>query len=443
MPDRNLPDYQLIYGTKDWLLRKNIDIAEVLEDLVGATTKQTERGAIQHIGQRFSVLIINDTIIGIKERPDQLMSALGTTLHLTRGTRDWLTRHKVAPDEVARDLEGATTRETERGAIEYTGQRFSVLIIGETVLGVRHLRADPGTEHTPAALTSTALTNTAPVYRFSEGSHRWLLRNLIDADEVLRDLRTAETTPAERGAIRRTGEYFTVLIAKNTIIRVELIDENRLPPIPEVVPDAAPQPLPGYDPGDLRTVTATPQVMSTLSAHDTEFADVTDMLVDKTTTSVSTNPSPANPYPATTYHGEWFTARVDTYRGIVESISVHTRPRSEYVEQLNNRRGIEQRRRTEAAREKAAERAGEESTATGPRRRPLPHDIDQMLEMLHEHGFVTDLRHGGHWNLSHPDVAGVSYSIPSTPSDHRGLANSVSDVRRLFGIDLRFAPEER
>ena len=68
-------------------------------------------------------------------------------------------------------------------------------------------------------------------------------------------------------------------------------------------------------------------------------------------------------------------------------------------------------------------------------RAPLPTTHAGLLTLLREHGF-TVTQGGKHLKVTHPDHAAV-YTMPSTPSEHRWLLNTVSQIRTVFGIDLR------
>lgn len=69
------------------------------------------------------------------------------------------------------------------------------------------------------------------------------------------------------------------------------------------------------------------------------------------------------------------------------------------------------------------------------KRAPTPTTQADLLALLSEHGF-TVTQGGKHLKVTHPEST-VVYTIPSTPSDYRSIANTVSQVRKWFGIDLR------
>ena len=74
--------------------------------------------------------------------------------------------------------------------------------------------------------------------------------------------------------------------------------------------------------------------------------------------------------------------------------------------------------------------------STTPVRGPLPQTTDQLIEMLHDRGFTVTKRRK-HQRVTHPCRNNEVYFIAATPSDHRSLKNTVADIRRIFGIDLR------
>jgi hypothetical protein len=60
----------------------------------------------------------------------------------------------------------------------------------------------------------------------------------------------------------------------------------------------------------------------------------------------------------------------------------------------------------------------------------------ELLDRLHEAGFV--IRTGStHGRITHPDHPGLFVPLASTPSDVRFTRHAVTQVRRVFGIDLR------
>ena len=42
-----------------------------------------------------------------------------------------------------------------------------------------------------------------------------------------------------------------------------------------------------------------------------------------------------------------------------------------------------------------------------------------------------------HYRVSHPDHPGLFVPLASTPSDRRYTRHAVTQIRRVFGIDLR------
>lgn len=70
------------------------------------------------------------------------------------------------------------------------------------------------------------------------------------------------------------------------------------------------------------------------------------------------------------------------------------------------------------------------------RRLPVPNSVAEFLDRLKEYGFVVDDSRR-HYGFTHPDKPGVNGTLPRTPSDHRWADNQVSQIRQLFGIDIR------
>ena len=62
----------------------------------------------------------------------------------------------------------------------------------------------------------------------------------------------------------------------------------------------------------------------------------------------------------------------------------------------------------------------------------------QMLEVrraLVRRGFLVTKTRGGHWRFEHPDMIGPVFA-PSTPSDHRSIANFRAILRRKIGVSF-------
>lgn len=74
----------------------------------------------------------------------------------------------------------------------------------------------------------------------------------------------------------------------------------------------------------------------------------------------------------------------------------------------------------------------------GPGRR-MPSSTSELLKMAAEHGFTSKMQGSGHWLLQHPEHAG-SVTVSATASDHRSLQNTISDIKRATGIDVRLSP---
>lgn len=64
-------------------------------------------------------------------------------------------------------------------------------------------------------------------------------------------------------------------------------------------------------------------------------------------------------------------------------------------------------------------------------------DLDSFLEQAERAGLVVSgPKPGGHRSVTSPQAPGLSVTMPSTPSDWRGVQNLVSQVRKTFGVDL-------
>lgn len=72
---------------------------------------------------------------------------------------------------------------------------------------------------------------------------------------------------------------------------------------------------------------------------------------------------------------------------------------------------------------------------SGPAQAPTPTNRNELLKLLHAHGFIVT-RGGKHETVTHPTLPGM-VSLPLTPSDHRWIHNCLSEIRNRFGIDLR------
>lgn len=55
--------------------------------------------------------------------------------------------------------------------------------------------------------------------------------------------------------------------------------------------------------------------------------------------------------------------------------------------------------------------------------------MKELRRVLEREGFTTTKTRGGHWRIEHPDMDGAVFA-PDTPSDHRGLKNLRSLIRR-------------
>ena len=67
----------------------------------------------------------------------------------------------------------------------------------------------------------------------------------------------------------------------------------------------------------------------------------------------------------------------------------------------------------------------------------IPNDMPSYIKLLETHGFAVE--HGKtHYKVTHDAFPGKSVSMPVTPSDsQRWYKNSVSDMRREFGVNLK------
>lgn len=100
-------------------------------------------------------------------------------------------------------------------------------------------------------------------------------------------------------------------------------------------------------------------------------------------------------------------------------------------------RAVEQRRSVGSARPSGGSRKPGSGSPSGRR----PQDTDALLALCSEHGFDHQMTRGGHYRLTHAEHPGRTVSLPSTPSDPRGLLNSVTTIRSVFGIDVRQHPQ--
>lgn len=74
------------------------------------------------------------------------------------------------------------------------------------------------------------------------------------------------------------------------------------------------------------------------------------------------------------------------------------------------------------------------------RGRKIPHDVDEFVQLLQEHGFTVTMG-GKHYDIRHEALAPGQKAVTSvTPSDsQRWHLNSARQIRNIFGIDLRYA----
>lgn len=55
--------------------------------------------------------------------------------------------------------------------------------------------------------------------------------------------------------------------------------------------------------------------------------------------------------------------------------------------------------------------------------------MKEARRLLKRQGFIATKTRGGHWRLEHPQMDGPVFA-PDTPSDHRGMKNLQSLLRR-------------
>lgn len=72
---------------------------------------------------------------------------------------------------------------------------------------------------------------------------------------------------------------------------------------------------------------------------------------------------------------------------------------------------------------------------SGPAPAPTPTNRNELLKLLHAHGFIVT-RGGKHETVMHPTLPG-RVTLPLTPSDTRWIHNCLSEIRSRFDIDLR------
>lgn len=59
----------------------------------------------------------------------------------------------------------------------------------------------------------------------------------------------------------------------------------------------------------------------------------------------------------------------------------------------------------------------------------MSREIDSLVKELRKQGWTCTKTKRSHWRLASP-TGGLTF-CPSTPSDHRSIANTRADVRRL------------
>ena len=68
--------------------------------------------------------------------------------------------------------------------------------------------------------------------------------------------------------------------------------------------------------------------------------------------------------------------------------------------------------------------------------RRFPADTNDLLARMDKAGFIIE-RDQNHYVYRHPAHPGVQRTMPRSPSDWRSIPNTVLDIRRCFGIDVR------
>ena len=74
------------------------------------------------------------------------------------------------------------------------------------------------------------------------------------------------------------------------------------------------------------------------------------------------------------------------------------------------------------------------------RGRKIPHDVDEFVQLLQEHGFTVTMG-GKHYDIRHEALAPGQKAVTSVTPSHsqRWHLNSARQIRNTFGIDLRYA----
>lgn len=160
--------------------------------------------------------------------------------------------------------------------------------------------------------------------------------------------------------------------------------------------------------------------------------------MDKPTTIVTTTSTHLMAYQMDTV-----TALADLDTGMVVKLMVFDTARSDAAaqqEQHDKQLRAEKAAQTHT-RHRTADHDDDSATQskTGPTRRPMPDDIEQVLSYCKEHGLITTQRRNGHYAITHPHLPGQVFCA-STPSDHRAPANTTTFIRSTFGIDIRTLP---
>lgn len=91
--------------------------------------------------------------------------------------------------------------------------------------------------------------------------------------------------------------------------------------------------------------------------------------------------------------------------------------------------------RDTALRKRQEPRTGAVRRSSGGIGSRFPQTISDLLDRLRAAGFEV-ARESTHHVVTHP-AHGGQVTVPKTPSDHRAIPNSVMEIRRTFGIDLR------
>lgn len=96
----------------------------------------------------------------------------------------------------------------------------------------------------------------------------------------------------------------------------------------------------------------------------------------------------------------------------------------------------QKRKQRSKAKAKGKGRGKNRSMNKSTRCRDVPTSVGAYVDLLEEFGFTVVFRRG-HYKITHDKVPGVQTALASTPSDWRWSRNSITEIRRVFGIDMR------